>query len=213
MQIPACNNSTGPSSLPGSPYQTVDAAITALTTQDHRWLSRLAARRLRRLRTHAGLARYLAGLEPADLVDEAFERLQTGSRRTKPRHLISHQAFLNHLQGVINSIANNYTRHVEPHVMHVSLGGTENDDAFQAEPMATQDVRREAEERDWFHEALQTLEHSVSADAKAELARLRAAASGDMSAATLVQHCSESLLTELQTGIRQGRIPGPEIAN
>lgn len=212
MQTPACNNN-GPSSLASCPYQTVSAAIAALSTQDHHWLSRFTARRLRRLRRHAGLARYLAGTEPSDLIDEAFQRLQTGSRRTKPKHLTSHQAFLNHLQGVINSIANNYTRHAEPHVMHVSLEQVEDGDGFQVQALAPQDVRREAEEREWFHEVLHALDQSVSPEAKAELARLRAATGVDVPATTLVNQCSETLLNQLQTGIREGRIPGPEMAN
>lgn len=212
MQNNACKT-IGPSSLENSPYQTVSAAIAALSTQDHRWLSRLTARRLRRLRQHAGLARYLAGMEPSDLIDEALQRLQTGSRRTKPKHLKTHQAFLNHLQGVINSLANNYTRHAEPHVIHVSLEQVEDDGGFQIETLPPQDVRREAVEREWFREALQTLGQSAAPESRAEVARLRAAAGVDAPATTLVNQCSETLLNHLQTEIRQGRIPGPEIVN
>ena len=130
MQIAACNN-TGPSPLQdGRPYQTLSEAVAALTPQHHLWLARLASRRLRRLRTHPGLARYLAGKEPDELVDDAIQRLQTGSRRTKPKHLASLQAFLNHLQNVINSLANNYTRHAEPHIEHAPLGEVEEEGPY-----------------------------------------------------------------------------------
>jgi hypothetical protein len=213
MQVPACNNSTGPSPIADrSPYLTVSAAVSALTNEDQLWLSRLAARRLGRLRSHPGLARYLAGKEPADLVDEAIERLQSGSRRTKPGHLASHQAFLNHLQGVINSIANNYTRHAEPHVEHLPLAGGE-DDGVHVEPPAAQDVRRDVAEREWLHWLLSTLEHSLSLELRDEISRLREAGHPGVPADVLVRQCSERLLTELQSHIRRVGVLGPEMAN
>ncbi|MCX6922039.1 MAG: hypothetical protein NT154_02290 [Verrucomicrobia bacterium] len=214
MHKKACNNSTGPSPLmDGGPYPTPSAAVAALTTQDQSWLSRLAARRLRRLRTHAGLARYLAGKEPAELVDEAIQRLQSGSRRTKPKHLASHQAFLNHIQSVINSIANNYTRHAEPHVEHLPVGMDKNNDFIYVEPPAAQNVRRDVTEREWLYWLFAVLEHSVSLELQAELARLREAGRPGMPADQLVQQCSERLLNELRNHVQSGGTPGFQMAN
>jgi hypothetical protein len=211
MQDPEFN-STGPNPLAGSPYPNVSAAVAALTNNDRLWLSRLAALRLNRLRSHSGLARYLAGKEPADLVDDAIERLQTGSRRTKPGHLASHLAFLNHVQSVVNSIANNYTRHAEPHVEHFPLTGGE-ESGVHVEPPAAQDVRRDVIEREWLHWLFNTVEQSLSADLRNELIGLRGASRLGVTADVLVKQCSERLLSELQSQVRRTGLPGFEMAD
>lgn len=212
MQTTACKNSTGPTPLKdGVQYTTVSEAMAALTPQNLLWLARLAARRLRKLRSHPGLARYLAGKEPAELVDEAIQRLQLGSRKTKPKHLASHQTFLNHLQSVINSVANNYTRHAEPHVEHSPLGLEETAGPY-VDPAAGQDVRREVIDREWLYWIFQVLERSVSIELQSELARLRKTEPG-LRADQIIGQCSERLLEELQHQLRAGIVETPELAN
>jgi len=78
----ACTQTTEPQ-LEHS-FANVSQAIGALTSKDYSWLRRLAARRLTRLRAHEGLARYLAGMQPDDLINETIDLLQRGARRVKP---------------------------------------------------------------------------------------------------------------------------------
>ena len=205
------NNNTGPSPLAEAvAYTTVSEAVAALTPHDQLWLARLAGRRLRRLRTHAGLARYLAGLEPAELVDEAIARLQAGSRQTKPRHLASHQAFLNHVQSVINSVANNYTRHAEPHLDHVPLGEPQEDSGY-VEPPSGDDVRRSVAEREWLQWLFEVIARSASLELQDELARLRKACDLGAPATHLVQGCSARLLGEVQQQVRIAGLEPPTL--
>jgi len=203
MQINACKNSTGADPIEHVSYLNVSEAVAALTPENLTWLERLAARRLRKLRTHPGLARYLAGKEPADLVDEALERLQAGSRRTKPKHIASHQTFLNHVQSVVNSLANNYTRHAEPHVNHAPLGPEEPGNDY-VEPSTGEDVRRNVYEREWLQLLLSTLEPTASPEILAELVLLQESGHCGMSADQIVHQCSETLLSKLQRQVKTG---------
>lgn len=91
------------------PYQSATEAVAALTQPQLDNLLAIAKRRLERLARSPAVQRLLAQSDPADFVQDALMLVLAGElkpgqgRRTRPRHLASHQSFFNFLQGVIQS--------------------------------------------------------------------------------------------------------------
>lgn len=91
------------------PCKTATEAVATLTQSQLDRLLAIAARRLERLNQSSSVQRLLAQSEPADFVHDAIMLVLAGDlpsgqgRHTRSRHLASHQAFFNFLQGIIQS--------------------------------------------------------------------------------------------------------------
>lgn len=204
----------GPANGECGAYASVRAALSALTTQDHQELARLADRRLNRLRHHSGFARYLAGVQAEDLIGEAFARIESGTRRTKLKQLQSHRAFVDFVRNVVSSLASNYVRHAEPQIEHAPVGLVDEPGPF-VEPLGPDNVVRNVTDRESVHWLFRLLEPSLSDELKHELVALRELSERGEPAEHVVQRCSEALLAELQAQAHQHDWPTaqPELAH
>jgi hypothetical protein len=209
-KAPSDQNRTG---QPES-YQHSDAAISALTSRDLNRLWGSARRRMEKLRGHEGTARAFARQGPEDLVAEAIRRIKSGSRRTKPRHLANKEAFLNFIQGVMSSIANNFVRHAEPYVPHLPVGDAEFGLPF-VDPLAAETVERDVRERELLRHLIPELRDRVAGKRKlvTEVTALERALNSERtkSASDLVYESSPQLLNHLRGLLIERGIVLPDI--
>lgn len=108
MQENACNQNGPTPPANTSPFATVYQAVEALTSKNLNQLAQNAEKRLSKLA--GGLPNSVRALaDPSDYVGEAIQRVLEGEqipgkgRKTDSRHLLSLNAFLNYLQGVVDS--------------------------------------------------------------------------------------------------------------
>jgi len=121
-------NNPIPANVPfAKPYQSVTAAVAALTKPQLDRLQTIARRRLERLTWSASVHRLLVQSEPADFVQDAIllvlvGELQPGhGRNTHARHLAGQHAFFNFLQGIIHSRINAQLMSHACQAEHVSM--------------------------------------------------------------------------------------------
>ena len=130
MQKYACNN--GPHQT-SSPLPTALQLVSALTEEQHQQLTDFASKRMRRLAGVPGMDRFLAGMEPDDLVHAALEKLLQGDahpkqgRRLSAKNRRSPEAFILCVMGIINSDLSNATHSLEASFSHLPLGDAETE--------------------------------------------------------------------------------------
>lgn len=150
MQKQACNN--GPHET-DSALPTVLQIVTALTESQHQALRDFASKRIRRLSRSPGMARYLAGHAPDDLVNSALEKLLLGDvnpkqgRKLAAKHRHDPELFLQCVMGIINSNLSNAVNSAEFSFPHLPLENSDEDPASVELPDPT-DWARQLENRD-----------------------------------------------------------------
>ena len=149
MQEKACNQN-GPTLLANTgSFPSVYEAVAALTPQHLNRLERVAQGRLRQPSSQSADGSLLPLGDPSDFVGEAIQAVLEGEqvpgkgRNTHPRHLRSLEAFLNYLQGVIQSQIGHEFKSALLKGQHVSLD-VEPDDARYVEPLTTENTVRDA---------------------------------------------------------------------
>ena len=192
-------------------YSTTEEAVKALTTVDLERLVRAGSRCLKRLSNHPGLAKYSAGMTGADLCHTGIELLLCGRRRTKRKHLQTHEAFIWHLIGVIRSLASNLTRHAEPHVEHLTIqASSEDSNATGTDPESGQDIIREICDREWLDWMFNVLREAATPELRLELKRLGDLSRGGHDAAHIVANCSDHILSMLESEVVNNGFAGVE---
>lgn len=161
------------------------------------------------MQCHEGMARVFVRHDADDLVSEAVRRIKIGSRKSKSRHLANKQAFLHFIAGVVSSLANNFSRHAEPRIMHLPVGDPENG-LFYQDPPSPEMMKYEVEQRDLLRAILPALRFRLS-KRPALLAELkiweRALASEELfSASDLAASCSPSLLKQVRKLLTERRV-------
>lgn len=183
---------------PQCSFANAQEALSAFTHQQLKRLTAIAAKRLHRLSRHPGFARHFSRRSAEDFVHDAIERVEEGTRRVQTKHLVSASAFFNYMQGVVQSLVNNTTRHAEPQVEHLTIG---QDCDFSVDPAAALTVLQDIEDREQLRRLLPALRARVaeqpelSADLEAWERKLNAASG--LSAAELLASCPAGLLGPL----------------
>lgn len=105
MQINACKNQIGAASAIDEVYPSVDLAIAALAANNKlESLASIARKRLERLARQSYGQRLRGSNDPVELVNQAVELVLSGKRRARPQNLVGLPAFMNYMQGVLQSV-------------------------------------------------------------------------------------------------------------
>ena len=145
MQRNACKIEIGAAPVEDGGFTSAEAAVAALaTTEQLTRLAKIARNRLDRLASQPHGQRLRGIKDPTELVNQAIELILTGNRKARSQNLSSLKAFVNYVQGVLQSVITHELERIVRQGECVSVDIMEDSPFQPSQLQASYDVVKEA---------------------------------------------------------------------